>query len=118
MKNTTTEVNNRNSTEEKQFDIGLFVKALWRSKWKIATFSAGVTVIAALVILRLPSIYEAKATLYIKKENATPVSSNAAPGMDMGAREYLKTQFGILQSESLAFEVIETLNLASIGVEL
>jgi capsular exopolysaccharide synthesis family protein len=117
MKNTTKNINNHIGTEEKQFDIGLFVKALWRSKWKIATFSAGVTVIAALVILRLPSIYEAKATLYIKKENATPVSSNAAPGMDMGAREYLKTQFGILQSESLALEVIEKLNLASIGDE-
>lgn len=113
--NRTTTNNDFNSTDEKQLDIGLFVKALWRSKWKIMTFSAGVTIIAALLILRLPSIYEAKATLYIKKENATPVSSNAAPGMDMGAREYLKTQFGILQSESLALEVINKLNLVALN---
>ncbi|MCQ8847338.1 polysaccharide biosynthesis tyrosine autokinase [Alteromonas stellipolaris] len=105
------------NAEEKQFDIGFYIKALWRSKWKIVSFTFGVTVIAALLILRLPSIYEAKATLYIKKENATPVASNSAPSMDMGAREYLKTQFGILQSDSLALEVINELQLAKVTSE-
>lgn len=112
MKNTTQDAQLQHASEEKQIDIELFVKALWRSKWKIVSFSAGVTIIAALFILRLSPTYEAKATLYIKKENGTPVTTNAAPGMDMGAREYLKTQFGILQSESLALQVIDKLGLA------
>ena len=102
-------MNVQESTGEKQIDIGLYIKALWRSKWKIAMFSFGATVIAALVILRLPSIYEVKATLHITKDNATPVSKNNGFDMDMSAREYLKTQFSILQSESLALEVINKL---------
>lgn len=111
MNDLTTQMNAQESTGEKQIDIGLYVKALWRSKWKIAMFSFGATVIAALVILRMPSIYEAKATLYITKDNATPVSKSNGFDMDMNAREYLKTQFSILQSESLALEVINKLQL-------
>mgnify|MGYP000745682491 CR=1 FL=1 len=98
-------------TEEKQLDIGLYIKAVWQNKWKVVAFTFGVAIIATLFILKLPSIYEAKATLFLTKDNQAPVSMADAFSMDMQSREYLQTQFSILKSETLALQVIEELGL-------
>ncbi|MDG6100070.1 polysaccharide biosynthesis tyrosine autokinase [Alteromonas sp. ZYF713] len=104
-----------NSTEtdhnDQQIDISMYLKALWSNKWKILSFTLGVAIIATMLILRMPSIYEASATLFITKDDTTPVTLSDGFSMDMRAREYLKTQFSILQSESLAQDVIDSLDL-------
>ncbi|MDO6568793.1 polysaccharide biosynthesis tyrosine autokinase [Alteromonas sp. 1_MG-2023] len=108
------EIRTRQNADEKQLSVRFCLETLKENKWKIVLFIVITMLIASLLILRLPSIYEAKATLYIKEEKSAP----SKPAIYTGDDEYQHTQFKILQSESLALEVIENLALVEVYEKL
>ena len=86
-------------------------------RWQIALLVLAVTVLVMMVRdYRKVPVYRAGGTLMIEKEDANMLN---LPGMYRGSsdwrNEYLNTQIQILQSRSLAREVVEDLNLIQRG---
>ncbi len=81
----------------------------------IAAFFLGALAVTALVVFNLTPLYTARGTLLLEAEAApiletkTPVS---APEVS-GEHDFYKTQYDILQSRSLAANVIKELNLSA-----
>ena len=89
-------------------------------RWQIALLVLAVTVLVMMVRdYRKVPVYRARGTLMIDKEDANMLN---LPGMYRGSsdwrNEYLNTQIQILQSRSLAREVVEDLNLIQGRVDL
>ena len=107
--------------QERSLDETLdhFWKVL-RRRWKIVMLVLLVVVLVMMVgAYRQVPIYQAHGTLMIDRENANLLN---LPGMYGGfndwRNEYLNTQIQILQSRSLAREVVEDLNLIKGRVNL
>jgi succinoglycan biosynthesis transport protein ExoP len=90
--------------------LHILLKRKW---WVICTFLTIFTAIALYTFLRTP-VYRATTTLQITPDNPGTMDdklSQLATGYD-SQDKFLRTQFKILHSRSLALRVIKTLNLA------
>ena len=91
---------------------------LKKRKWWALGTAAGVIIATILVILFMPPIWEGKITLQITQDNGSTLLTNTS-GMDplgqmMGSSDldrFYETQYAILKSPTLAYGLIDTLNL-------
>ncbi len=96
---------------EQELDIRSYLRVLRKRKWTIMTVFMLVVVIAAIQVFRATPIYRASGRMVIEKENPNIVSVQEVLSMDAASSEYFQTQFKIIESQSVAREVIRRLDL-------
>jgi polysaccharide biosynthesis transport protein len=90
---------------------------IWRviSKWwwLIAAITFVSILAAVLLSLMVQPEYRARSTLEVNREGVQVVQMGQIEQMEMGDREFLTTQAGLLRSRGLAERVARSLNLAN-----
>ena len=102
-----------NVANEDVIDLRQYFTIVNRFKWRIATLSIVVTMLASLFVFSIPSVYRATATLMIEAEPAKALSIEEVYGLDSSRKEFFQTQFEILKSKTIAEEVVRRLDLES-----
>ncbi|WP_404339939.1 GumC family protein [Pseudoalteromonas mariniglutinosa] len=101
---------NPNNNEE-AIDLGAYINVLKQAKWRILGFAFIITFFTVLITFTLIPQYKATATILIESEQTKAVSFDEVYGLDSTKKEYYLTQFEVIKSDSVAREVITTLNL-------
>jgi capsular exopolysaccharide synthesis family protein len=81
--------------------------------WLIAAITFVCVVTAIVLSLLVQPEYRAKSTLEVNREGVQVVQTGQVDAMQMGDREFLTTQAGLLRSRALAERVARSLNLAN-----
>lgn len=98
---------------EKEIEINLldYWLLIRRHQLRILGFCLVSTVLSALIIFSLPSIYRSESTILIESKDAKIVSIEEVYDIGSAKSEYYNTQFEVLKSQQLAEKVIEKLRL-------
>lgn len=96
--------------EEKPIDFLEYWKVIKRRKWLIITFLSIVFVVTTIATFTKKPLYKAKGVLLIERE-ANILSFQDIFQIETYREDYYQTQFKLLQSRSLARDVIEKLKL-------
>src|ERR1700733_8589082 len=92
-----------------------YLITLRKHQWLILTFLLTVVTIVTIASFKMKPIYQAAATVEVDKEssqNTLPFQDEAAYDEYIDMDNYLETQTKILESETLAFQTIKSLDLA------
>jgi len=92
-------------------DLNRYWLSLLRSKWVIVAFAFALACLAYFVATKLDNVYRATATIMIEGEQSRVSSIDDVYGPVSGGREYLETQYQIMQSRPLLERVTERLEL-------
>jgi capsular exopolysaccharide synthesis family protein len=92
-------------------DLLEYWRIIQKRRWTVLTIFLSVFTIVLIGTLRQVPIYEGKALLEIEKESANTMTVQELFDIESVSYTYLETQYKILESESLARRVIDTLNL-------
>jgi len=98
-------------TREEQIDIREYLHVISRRRWTIITTFALIVVSTAIFTFTAPPIYEATTRLIIEKENPNVLSVQEVMAVDASGTDYYQTQYKIMESRSVARQVIQRLQL-------
>ena len=101
-------VGGSNSSAE-GIDIAHYLRLILGNKWKILAFTCLIVAIVAIQVKPMRAVYQASATILIDTGRAQ--SSSEGVFGDAGSRNYLNTQFGLLNSRVFVERVVERLDL-------
>lgn len=101
----------KNMTTDIEINILDYWLVIRRNRLHILGFCIVFTVLAALIIFILPSIYQSESTILIESKDAKVVSIEEIYDIGSAKSEYYNTQFEVLKSQQLAEKVIEKLKL-------
>ncbi|HKV42754.1 MAG TPA: polysaccharide biosynthesis tyrosine autokinase [Blastocatellia bacterium] len=94
---------------------GAYLRAYWRifrnRRWTILSAIAVVLTVVTIYTVRQKPVYQATSMLEIEQENPNVVTLSQIFQIQSVSEDYLSTQYKILQSDSLARDVIQTLHL-------
>ena len=97
--------------KEKTIDLRDYLRIMLKRRWVIITVFAVVVLFAAIKTFTATPIYQATAQIVIEKENPNLVSIEEVMAVDSTGTDYYQTQYKIIQSRSVAREVIQRLDL-------
>lgn len=90
-----------------------YMRVLLRNRWLIGICALTGLIAALLISLSTHAVYEATARLDVELENSNPLTSEHQADTEASeASTKLETQLSILQSDSVAKDTIDQLNLA------
>lgn len=92
-------------------DLHRYWKILLAHRWMIIGLTVVITAAAIVVISKLPSRYQATASLVFEMDQSNPVAVDEIYDIGPQRRDYILTQIEILQSRQLAERVIQRLDL-------
>lgn len=96
-----------------EIDLRKLWETLLRSRWTILTVAAVVAFSTLGASLLMRPVYRAAALIEIRPEGFDSIRLDGpAPPLEAGRREFLETQFRIIESESVVDAVIARLDLA------
>ena len=98
------------SSEEK-IDIRDYLRVIQKRKWTIITCFAIIAITVAIHTFTATPIYEATTRLIIDKENPNVVSIQEVMAIDASGTDYYQTQYKIIESRTVARQVIRRLHL-------
>jgi polysaccharide biosynthesis transport protein len=94
---------------------GLHLRDYWRivqkRSWLIATVFVIVVVTTTVISLRTRPVYKATAQILIERENPQVVKVEQVMSVESAWMDYYPTQYKVLESRSLAKEVVRSLQL-------
>ena len=96
---------------EQQIDIRDYLRVIRKRKWTIITFLAVIVITVTISAFTATPIYEATTRLIIDKENPNVVSIQEVMAVDASGSDYYQTQYKVIESRTVAREVIRRLNL-------
>lgn len=96
---------------EEKIDIRDYLRVIMKRRWTIITFFAVVVITVTIHTFTATPIYEATARLIIDKENPNVVSIQEVMAVDASGTDYYQTQYKIIESRTVAREVIRRLHL-------
>ncbi len=99
------------SSAPKQVDLLDYWRTLVKRRWIVITFLLVAVAATAIFSLTETPMYRATAQLLIEKTTLNVLPTNEMAVVDTSGPEFYKTQNKILESRSLAREVIKRLNL-------
>src|SRR5271154_2203653 len=87
---------------------------LRKHQWLILTFLLTVVTVVTIASFKMKPVYEAAARVEVDKESQSPLPFQEENSYDefMDMDSYLETQTKILESETLAFQTIKSMDLA------
>ena len=97
--------------EKQEIDLRDYLGVIMKRRWTIITCFVIIVVTVAIATLTTTPIYRATIKLIIEKENPNVVSIQEVMSVDASGTDYYQTQYKIIESRSIAREVIERLNL-------
>lgn len=96
---------------EAQIDMRDYLRVLKTRRWTVISVLALIVLSTAIFSFTAPPIYQATTRLIIEKENPNVVSIQEVMAIDASGTDYYQTQYKIMESRTLAREVIKRLNL-------
>ncbi|XUU61075.1 GumC family protein [Erythrobacter sp. HA6-11] len=97
----------------KLIDADVLRGMLFRQRWLIAITIAAALILGVVGTMLMTPIYEAKASIVVSRDgNIVVEGQELAPSMPSNEFDnYMETQGVVIQSRSLAYEVVDALNL-------
>lgn len=96
---------------EEQIDLRNYLRVILKQRWIIIAFFAIVVIGATINVFTATPIYKASTRLVIEKENPNVVSIEEVMAVDASGTDYYQTQYKIIESRTVAREVIKRLRL-------
>jgi succinoglycan biosynthesis transport protein ExoP len=96
---------------EEKTDIRNYLYVIMKRRWTVITFFAVLVITVAIHSFTATPVYEATTRLIIDKENPNVVSIQEVMAVDASGTDYYQTQYKIIESRTVAREVINRLNL-------
>ena len=96
---------------EEQIDLRDYLRVILKRRWTIITVFAVMVITVTIHAYTATPIYEATIRLIIDKENPNVVSIQEVMAVDASGTDYYQTQYKIIESRSVAREVIKRLHL-------
>ena len=96
---------------QKQVNLQEYIRVLMKHRWTILTVFAVILVSVTIFSFTATPIYQGTTRIVIEKENPKVVSIQEVMSVDSSGLDYYQTQYKILESKSVANEVIKRLNL-------
>jgi succinoglycan biosynthesis transport protein ExoP len=97
--------------EEETIELRDYLRVIRKRKWTIITCVAVIVISVAIHSFTAIPIYEAATRLIIDKENPNVVSIQEVMAVDASGTDYYQTQYKIIESRTVAREVIKRLHL-------
>lgn len=97
--------------DQDQIDLRDYLRVMVKRRWTIITVFAVIFITVAISTYTAVPIYEATTRLIIEKENPKVVSIEEVLAVDSSGTDYYQTQYKIIESRTVAREVIKRLNL-------
>ena len=97
--------------KEKEIDLREYFRILIKRRWVIITLFMVTVLLAAVKTFTTTPIFQATAKIIIEKENPNLVSIEEVMAMDSTGTDYYQTQYKIIESRTVAREVIHRLDL-------
>ena len=91
-----------------------YLNIILKRKWTVLTFLITLVGIVMLASSKMEPIYQATCQLLIEKEKPDADSFKEVIGVDTLDKDYYQTQYKILESRSLAKEVVQKLDLENV----
>lgn len=92
-------------------DLPRLWRAIWSRKWGILALVTGITLITALVLVKLPPSYRAVTSMMIESKGTQLLSFQPVYDSSGQLSEYLQTQLGLIQSREVTQRTVRNLNL-------
>nr|WP_010133805.1 polysaccharide biosynthesis tyrosine autokinase [Microbulbifer agarilyticus] len=99
--------------QEQSLDLLRYWKILFARRWLIFGLSVAISAVAIAFIYKMPSRYQATASLVFEVDQANPVSVEEIYDLGAQRRDYILTQTEMLKSRQLAERVIRRLDLVN-----
>jgi len=99
------------NTDEQQIDIRNYLQVMMKRRWTIISVFTIIFVSVFIYTLTATPIYQSTVRLVIEKENPNVVSIKEVMSVDASTTDYYITQYKIIESRTIAREVIKRLNL-------
>jgi len=96
---------------EEQLDLRDYLRVILKRRWTIITVFAVIFISVGIYTYTATPIYTATTRLVIEKENPNVVSIEEVMAVDSSGTDYYQTQYKIIESRSVAREVISRLDL-------
>jgi succinoglycan biosynthesis transport protein ExoP len=96
---------------EEQINLRDYLYVIQKRRWTVITVFAVIVITVAILTFTATPIYEATTRLIIDKENPNVVSIQEVMSVDASGSDYYQTQYKIIESRTVAREVIRRLNL-------
>lgn len=98
-------------TQNEQIDLREYLSVVIKRRWTIIAIFTIVVLTVAVHTFTATPIFQATARIVIEKENPNLVSIQEVMAMDAGGTDYYQTQYKIIESRTVAREVIRRLDL-------
>ncbi|MEA2040481.1 MAG: polysaccharide biosynthesis tyrosine autokinase [Thermodesulfobacteriota bacterium] len=102
---------NEYSQEQEQIDLRDYLRVILKRRWTIIAVFAIIVMTVAIHTFTATPIYKATTRLVIEKENPNVVSIEEVMAVDSSGTDYYQTQYKIIESRTVAREVIKRLHL-------
>jgi len=99
------------SNEDQTIDIRNYFQIMMKRRWSIFSVFSVIFISILLYTLTATPIYQSTARLVIEKENPNVVSIQEVMSVDASTSDYYQTQYKIIESRTIAREVINRLQL-------
>lgn len=102
---------NREEHVEEQIDLRDYLRVILKRKWTVITLFVVIVVTVGIHSFTATPIYQATTRLVIEKENPNVVSIEEVMAVDASGSDYYQTQYKIIESRTVARQVIKRLHL-------
>lgn len=96
---------------EENIDLRDYLRVILKRRWTVLTVFAIIVISVAIYTFTATPIYEAATRLVIERENPNVVSVEEVMAVDASGTDYYQTQYKIIESRTVAREVIRRLHL-------
>ena len=97
--------------ENETIDIAHYLGIIRRYAFRIISLAIAFTILVALLVMRMTPMYTSTTTILVEADKANVVSIEEVYGLDTKRKDYMQTQFEILQSRQIAERTVESLSL-------
>lgn len=97
--------------DDQNIDIRNYFQIMMKRRWTIISVFSIIFVSILIYTLAATPIYQSTVRLVIEKENPNVVSIQEVMSVDASTSDYYQTQYKIIESRTIAREVINRLNL-------
>jgi polysaccharide biosynthesis transport protein len=101
--------------KEQKNPVSDYLRVILKRKWCVLAFPVVLVCAVAVLSSKVTPVYQASCQLLIEKEIAGQVGFKEVIGIDTINQDYYQTQYKILESRSLAKEVVHELGLEQVN---
>jgi capsular exopolysaccharide synthesis family protein len=102
--------------QSEEIDFRDYLRVILKRRWTIITIFAVIVIVVTIHAFTATPIYEATTRLIIEKENPNVISFQEVMAVNASGTDFYQTQYKIIESRSVAREVVRRLNQNEIEV--